>query len=79
MLDLIKWARVIVTRLRGVLVRNQLLDLTRPVDHNRFKTLEQVLVLDRRVDITEIFVRDVQVLHTLGYIAGLSDDSHEVV
>ena len=65
--------------LRGVLVRHELLDLTRPKYNDRFEALQQVLVLDGRVDITQVFVGDVEVLHTLGNVAGLSDDSHEVV
>ena len=68
-----------MTRLRGVLVRHKLLNLTRPKDNDRFEALQQVLVLDGRVNITQVFVGDVEVLHTLGNVAGLSDDSHEVV
>ena len=65
--------------LRGVLVRHELLDLTRPKYNDRFEALQQILVLDGRVDITQVFVGDVEILHTLGNVAGLSDDSHEVV
>ena len=78
-LDFIKRARVVMARLRGVLVGDKLLDLTCPEDDDRLKALEQVLVLDSCVDIVQVFIRDVQVLHTLGNIARLSDDSHEVV
>lgn len=78
-LDLIKRARVVVTRLRGVLVRHQLFDLASPKDDDRLETLQQILVLDGSVDITQVLIGDVQILHSLGHVTGLSNHSHEVV
>ena len=65
--------------LGGVLVRDELLDLTRPVDDDRLQALQQVLVLDGGVDVAQVLVWNVQVLHALGDVAGLRDHSHEAV
>ena len=78
-LDFVERARVVMACLRAVLVRDQLLDLARPVDDDRLETLEQVLVFLGCVDVAEVLIRDVQVLHALGNVAGLSDHGHEVV
>jgi hypothetical protein len=49
-LDLIKRRSVIATSLR-VLVRNELLNLTSPVDNDGFKALDLVLLLSSSFDI----------------------------
>ena len=64
---------------RGVLVRDQLLNLTSPENHDRFETLEKILVLDSSVDVAEVLIGDVEVLHALSLVAGFSNDSHEGV
>ena len=78
-LDLIKRARVVVAGLGGVLVGDELLNLTRPVDDDRLQALQQVLVLDGGVDVAQVLVGNVQVLHALGNVAGLCDHSHKAV
>ena len=68
-----------MARLRGVLVGYQLLDLACPVDHDCLETRHQVSVQGGSLDIAEILIGDIEVLHALCNITGFSDDSHEVV
>ena len=78
MLDLIQGTGVVVA-VDGVLVRDKILDLSCPTDDNLLESLHEILVLGSGVKVREILVGDVEVGHTLGSIADLSDDSHEVV
>jgi hypothetical protein len=77
-LDLIQGTCVVIT-VDGVLVCNKILDLSCPADDDLLESLHQVLVLGCGVKVREILIGDVEVGHTLGSIADLGDDSHEVV
>lgn len=77
-LDLIQGTGVVIG-VDGVLVRDKILDLSCPADDNLLKSLHEVLVLGSGVKVRQILIGDVEVGHTLGSIADLGDDCHEVV
>lgn len=68
-----------MARLRGVLIGHQLLDLPRPVDNDGLEALHQFFVFFGGVHIAEILIGNVEILHALCDITGLSDEGHEVV
>ena len=78
MLNLIEGVRVLLARV-GLLIAHNLLDLTGPVNYGGLKALDQILVSHCRVDVSDVFVRNVELglaLHDGGL---LGQGCHEFV
>lgn len=63
----------------GFLVRNNLLDLTSPVDDRRLKALNELFVLHGCVGISDVLVRDVELRLALHVGRFLRQSGHELV
>lgn len=77
-LDFVKGRGVVATSLR-VLVRDELLDLTGPVDNDSFETLDLVFLLGSSLNVMKVLIRDVQLSAANSLMAGLGEVAHESV
>lgn len=78
MLELVQRRCVLLAGL-SVVVRNDLFDLARPVNDSRLKSLEQVLVSDCRINVRNVFLRDVELSAAFAGRALFRQGSHKLV